>query len=321
MALVEVCYRLGLGEGGRLIGLSRGSWGRTVAALAILGSYVVGNAARDIRDYFTVWPQRGMVRLLYHADYREAADYLDAHPELTDIAVGSALRGPWDRIALEVDLEGEGVAARLFNPERALVWSGGEGGSRVLLPAWPDASDSIGGFLGSGRDGTPHLDLYELPIPPLSATSTVERPFRNGLSLTHVEWLEAGQAQPGQEAEVLTVWRVAQPLDLPPTAVVAHPPPPRTYTGPRLSVFAHLLDGEGRVLDEDDGLWVDPLTLRPGDRFIQVHRFDVPADGAGAPAGVAVGLYDPKTNERWLQQGADEGGATDLVYIPIEDHR
>jgi hypothetical protein len=62
--------------------------------------FLVTNAARDLRDYFITWPRRDMVRFLYRADYREAAHYLDAHTEITDVAISSALFGPWDRLAL-----------------------------------------------------------------------------------------------------------------------------------------------------------------------------------------------------------------------------
>jgi hypothetical protein len=279
-------------------------------------TFVSASAIRDLRDYFVVWPERGMVRLLYRADHREAANYLDAHPEIDDIAIGSALMGPWDRIALQVDTEREDVAPRLFNPERALVWAAGDGASpaaAVLIPSWPDPASPIedllgkgtaeGSELGSGAAEAPHLALYM--VPPISQVLTVPQSaisrtqFANGLVLTGAHWLDLDSLAPGREAILLTTWHVAAPLDLPPIAVVAQPPPPKTYSGPRLAVFAHLSDVGGRMLASDDGLWVDPLTLQPGDRFVQVHRFPVPDGASAGPYALGLGLYDPKTNERW----------------------
>jgi hypothetical protein len=300
LALVEFCRWLQL----------RGAAPLAYALLAV--TFVSANAIRDLRDYFVVWPERGMVRLLYRADHREAANYLDAHPEIDDIGIGSALMGPWDRIALEVDTEREGVATRLFNPERALVWAAGNGSSptaAVLIPSWPDPAPPIedvlekgtveGGECGSGAVPTeaPHLTLYmvspvfqELTAPQCAISRTR---FANGLVLAGACWLDLDSLAPGREAILLTTWHVAAPLDLPPIPVVAQPPPPKTYSGPRLAVFAHLSDVDGRMLASDDGLWVDPLTLQPGDRFVQIHRFLVPDGAAAGPYTLQLGLYDP----------------------------
>jgi hypothetical protein len=148
-----------------------------------------------------------------------------------------------------------------------------------------------------------HLTLHMMsPISqalavPQSAISRTQ--FANGLILTGAHWLDPDSLAPGREAILLTTWHVAAPLDLPPIPVVAQPPPPKTYSGPRLAVFAHLSDIDGRMLASDDGMWVDPLTLRPGDRFVQIHRFLVPDGASAGPYTLELGLYDPKTNERW----------------------
>ena len=67
---------------------------------------------------------------------------------------------------------------------------------------------------------------------------------------------------------------------------------------PRLYVFAQLQDAQGSFLVGDDGLWVDPQTLRPGDQFIQQHKLAITDEPPGAR--VVFGLYDPKTGERIL---------------------
>ncbi len=319
LAVVEIARgfdKLTAGTSGPVMGLG-------AAFNFILIVFVVSNAVRDLRDYFVVWPERGMVRLLYRADQREAADYLDAHPEITDVAIGSGLMGPWDRIAMEVDVERENVVPRLFNPERTLVWaagrqrSPGDDPSVVLLPSWPDPIKPIEMFLGPGTDVSAHGSMQSPPLSPPqrggdrgSAQSRLalytppfvsdaehgdkghllndafdtcqasEVKFANGLTLSQVHWLQGESLAPGEEVGLVTVWHVSEPLDLPPMPIVAQPPPPEIYSGPRLAVFAHLVDVNGRALDIDDGLWVDPLTLQPGDRFVQVHRFAVPSDPA-----------------------------------------
>jgi len=253
---------------------------------------------RDLRDYFVTWPELGMVRFLYRADYREAARYLDAHPEIVDVAVGSTLMGPWDRLALADDMRRSDVRARLFNPERALLFPAASV-PQVLLTAYPALAPALERYLES----PPLWERGELRVHALAANPAWPEGgraalFANGLELVGIAWSE-GEPTPGQEARVWLAWRVARPLDLPPIPVVANPPPPGVYSGPRLSVFTHLLAADGTFVVGDDGLWVDPTTLRFGDRFLQLHRFAVPPDAPPGPYRLEVGLYDPMTGERW----------------------
>ncbi|MGD2105709.1 MAG: glycosyltransferase family 39 protein [Anaerolineae bacterium] len=291
------------------------------AVTLILASFVLSSVVRDIRDYFTVWPERGMVRFLYRADHREAAEYLHAHPEITDVAIGSGLVGPWDRIALDVDVGRDRVAPRLFNPERALVWSGGDEPAFVLLTSWPDPSRPIQEFLEPGRRVSSHLELHTPSFVGGSQSIVSGTTFANGLALAEARWLEDRPLAPGQVGDLLTVWDVVEPLDLPEEPVVAQPPPPDTYSGPRLAVFVHLTDAEGRVLDTDDGLWVDPLTLQPGDRFVQIHRLSAPAASTAERHALELGLYDPKTNQRWDSRGSEGELPADSVHVPIGEQQ
>jgi hypothetical protein len=275
-----------------------------VICCSLFAFFLVSNIIRDLHDYFVVWPRQEMVRVLYRADYREAARYLDAHPEIADAAVSSTLLGPWDRLALEVDIQRDDVDVRLFDPGRALVWSGGDEPSTVLLTSWPHPAASIDDFLGPPEAISPHLTRHTLsPISnPQSPISNVAC-FANGLELIEARWMG--------ETDLLTIWHVTEPLDLPPSPVVANPPPPGVYSGPRLKVFAHLLDADGAQVTGDDGLWVDPLTLQPGDYFLQVHRFAASVDG---PYTARLGLYDPKPGAEMRWDVLDDAG------LPVADH-
>lgn len=276
-------------------------WGLAIVFLAT-------TAVRDLRDYFLVWPEQDMVRILYRADYRAAADYLNSHPELDDVALGSALLGPWDRLALRVDAERDDLSARLFNPERALVWTDRDATSVALLTSWPTPTAPINAFLQESDDLTVdiHSRVRKHRLGSLEAGSDPPLAhFANGLMLMEAEWLRS--LIPDDEVWLLTSWYVAGPLDLPPMPIVANPPPPGVYAGPRLKVFAHLVSADGSQADVDDGLWVDPLTLRPGDRFVQIHRFDVPSKVVDLSYRVELGLYDPKTGQRWeVRNGGDQ---------------
>ncbi len=278
--------------------------------------FLTTNTIRDLHDYFIVWPQRGMVRLLYRVAYREAASYLNAHQEIDNIAISSTLMGPWDRLALEVDTHRDDVAVRLFNPERALVWAEESAPSVVLLTSSPRPAPPIDDLLEANAHPpeaiSPHLMLYTLPPvsnlqPPVSNLQ-----FANGLELIEARWVNEEPLVPGQEVVLLTTWLVATQLDLPPIPIVANPPPPGVYSGPRLAVFAHLLAADGTFLVGDDGLWVDPLTLQPRDCFAQAHRLTLPHDVPGGPYFLELGLYDPMTGVRWA--------VLDSTGQPVTDH-
>ena len=270
-----------------------------VAGLLLLGSI----ASRDLPDYFVHWPQRGMVRFLYRADIQDVADYVNRNPELTDFGVSGLLAGPWDRVALQIGLRDEtalstssaalsrsrqAVRPRWFNAERAILLS-----PPLSFVGFPNTAEKYEPLLNpvapvvqAGYYSLAQTEAQILADPVEERTC-----FTNGLC-----WLTAVYDAQSQQLEL--GWQVGETLRLPPMPLISNPPPPGVYAGPRLQVFAHLLDAEGDFLTGDDGLWADPVTLHPGDIFLQQHRFVLPE---GAVAETAVfGLYDPMTGERIL---------------------
>ena len=291
---------------GALAGWRRAPGRWRAPAAGLLAALLVGaTAARDLPAYFNEWPARGMVRYLYRADVQDVAGFVlrdPAAPWPTDFGITGLLAGPWDRVALDLALGGrDDVRPRWFDPRRALL-------------LWPDVS-----FAGYPGVESPYAAVFEplpqdslLPgdytlsrvAPPVTPTLDGrvflnEAPvcFANGLC-----WTAAAYDAASGWLEVQ--WRVERSLDLPPLPLISNPPPPGVYAGPRLYVFAQLVGPDGAFLVGDDGLWVDPLTLRGGDAFLQRHALPAP-DGAHA-AAVLFGLYDPLTGERILTvDGAD----------------
>ena len=274
---------------------ARRGWAAGLLAALLL----VATAARDLPAYFGQWPARGMVRYLYRADIEDVADFVlrdPAAPWPTDFGITGLLAGPWDRVALELALGGrDDVRPRWYDPRRALL-------------LWPDIS-----FSGYPGLESPYAGLFE-PLPAggllrgdytLARVAPTVTPalagqgflseaplcFANGLC-----WTAAVYDATGGQLEL--EWRVGSPLALPPLPLISNPPPPGVYSGPRLYVFAQLVDGDGAFLVGDDGLWVDPQTLQPGDVFLQRHL--LPAPAGARPAAVLFGLYDPMTGERIL---------------------
>jgi hypothetical protein len=150
--------------------------------------------------------------------------------------------------------------------------------------AYPDAYTAV-----PGQDG---VGGYRLSRVDRSLDTSGPVCFRNGLC-----WLSAAYDHDSQHLEL--GWQVKRPLDLPPRPLISNPPPPGVYAGARLRVFGQLHDAEG-FLAGDDGLWVDPVTLHPGDIFVQQHWPIVPE--GSQPVAAVFGLYDPLTGERILTE-------------------
>jgi 4-amino-4-deoxy-L-arabinose transferase-like glycosyltransferase len=274
---------MGEGQGAR----GRGQVKRMVALL--LAVLVVGLVAqRDLRDYFEVWPERGMVRFLYRADIQDVAGYLNERAELTDFAIAGLLAGPWDRLALEIDLDrNTATRPRWYHPER-------------VLPLQPDLVFA----------GYPVAGPYDELLQPVSDTVVP-----GGYNLFRVNAGFAAGAEPvcfsnelcllasGHDAgrgRLELLWQVREALKLPPMPLISNPPPPGVDASPRLHVFVHWLDANGQFVAADDGLWIDSQTLHPGDRFLQLHH--LAATSAPKVTAVRFGLYDPMTGERILTE-------------------
>ncbi len=273
--------------------------GRRLVVAALAAAVLIGaTAVRDLRAYFGEWPARGMVRYLYRADIEDVAAFVLRDPSApwpADFGITGLLAGPWDRVTLELALgDRPDARPRWYDPRRALLlWPD------VSFSGYPDVESPYDwAFAPLPQDarlrGGYTLARVSPPMTPTLAGGPVflsEAPqcFANGLCWTAAAydpatgWLELQ-------------WRADRALDLPPLPLISNPPPPGVYSGPRLYVFAQLVDASGAFLVGDDGLWVDPQTLQAGDAFLQRHH--LPAPQGSAPAAVLFGLYDPMTGER-----------------------
>ena len=258
----------------------------SIAAALLL---LISITSRDLPDYFRRWPERGMVRFLYRADIQDVADYVNKNSELTDFGVSGLLAGPWDRVALEIGLvDDTAVRPRWFNAERAILLS-----PPLSFIGFPDASEAYEPLLNPVAPAVQagYYSLAQAEAHMLADGADDRICFVNGLC-----WLTADYEANSQRLEL--GWQVGETLQLPPMPLISNPPPPGTYAGPRLLVFGQLLDAEGNFLAGDDGLWVDPTTLQPGDIFLQQHWLILP-EGT-VPQAAVFGLYDPMTGERIL---------------------
>ncbi|MBN2007007.1 MAG: glycosyltransferase family 39 protein [Anaerolineae bacterium] len=279
-------------------------WAWTTIPLIVMTLGVV--AVRDLPDYFFTWPQHSMVRFLYRSDYRALTRYLDTHPEVEDVVVGSFLFGQWDKVAVATDLKRQDARLRWVNPARALAGAGETTpffSQNEIKPAPPIQAhlETIADLEPPGGMQGYRLNLPAIPdgatLVDIHAVQLEAQPFAQALRLQAIA-CESPPA-PGAKSWCAMWWEVIADLPLPAETLLPNPPPPGVYSGLRLSIFAHLITVNGEMVIGDDGLWVDPYSLRAGDRFVQWHQFAVPADAPPGPYQIRTGLYDPMTGERW----------------------
>ena len=206
----------------------------------------------------------------------------------------SLLAGPWDRLAFEIDLAaGHPAQPRWYNGERAIILQlAGE--PALLFKGFPNLPRQYADWYAPLPGETAGFyQLARVNAPPFDPAAP--DCFENGLCLLALDYdMESGAVD--------LVWELARPLDLPPIPVVSNPPPPGVYAGPRLAVFAHLWTADNQLRHVDDGFWLDPKGLKPGDRFVQRHWLP----GAEPGGHIAIGLYDPFTGERiWTVDGRE----------------
>jgi len=281
---------------------------RALAAAIVLCAIITGIVAvRDLPDYFVDWAEHSMVRFLYRADYRALAETNCADGTVTDIAVSSMLFGTWDKVAVQTDCPRESLKVRYLDPSRALVFADGlattlyvqdEGSRHPEIERHLAGSQKVAAPLGmQGYSIEPIAPSAHSGYRDISGVPLADQAFGDALVLIAVEMLPPSDSA-ARAIRIATWWRVDADLPLPPEELLPYLPEPGVYTGPRLKVFAHLWNGESLVAI-DDGLWVDPYSVEPGDVILQYHRFDLPDTAGNEGLRLELGLYDPKTEVRW----------------------
>jgi len=252
-----------------------------------------------IRDYFGTWAHDEFVRFQYHGPTRDIAKWLDQHPEIIDVAIGTHPNElVLDPLALRLDLTREDVNARWFNAESALVLSGMH---PVVLSAMQSPGEEVQSILSAmGRlenkqatfEVYATMPLFGALYPPGGAFDHGRLVFLGGGAqpLAH-------QARPGQSMKWGVTWRIQESL-----------------SSLRLKLFLHVLNDKGEVIAGDDREDVNFATLKAGDDFWQFGQLTLPNNLPPGQYQVEIGWYDPETGERLKR----DDGSDRFLLEPIE---
>ncbi len=177
-----------------------------------------------------------------------------------------------------------------FDPTQSMLIPIGPKGKRILVFQKEDLESidfiSTTSFylLGVSED---YL-IYSIPTREFSILPDSDAIFRNG---DDGIWLFSGFAR---NIEV-----TAESINLQTTWIQQSNPSP-------VKMFVHLLDEQGNLVAQWDGLGVAWQGWRMGDILFQDHQLPLPADMVDGSYQLVVGLYNPQTGQRWrTEDGAD----------------
>jgi 4-amino-4-deoxy-L-arabinose transferase-like glycosyltransferase len=264
-----------------------GRWqgGRATAVTGALLLLIVGGTLlRTVQDG-RAWVNAVETRVNHYQTFLwSAAHYLQQNPT-GHIVIADAFFEPIDADSLHRTL-GYDEQARWVQAD-ALVIPAGTSNGRLFIPEFAPIHPDLLAAAGLSptplyqSDTIPAFTVYALPpvvdFPPLAEPVS----FDGRIQLTGYQLTPPTGNEPLQ---LITFWRVQALLPW------------------NLTAFVHLLDANGTVVAQHDGLNAAPATLQPGDLIVQRHTISVPADAA-APFSLLIGLYTPDNGRRLLTVG------------------
>ena len=213
-------------------------------------------------------------------------------------------------------VEGNGARPRWFDARSSFLWPGGTAGDAWAvvgeghLPASPLLQTLYPLPILSGANGAGlRYRLYQWAESPLARLSGEagfygEFGYAAAAVVGAADWEAQRQPLPGDalfgdtfqllgyimgdsqpdQLTLMTTWRIRQPLT--------------TNPAPSLKIFIHLLNAEGQVVAQYDGLDVRLTGLQPGDELAQLHQLPLPPELPPGPYALQIGLYEVETGAR-----------------------
>lgn len=185
------------------------------------------------------------------------------------------------------------VTPRWFDPAQAIIIP--DSNRRWLVLATDTAVSPIIQAFITDWPARVKADNYTLIQVPDLALPEVEPLTTFSLGEGEVELLNAlvGTAVPGQALLISTGWQQNAP--------------PQPF-----KMFIHMLNEEGNIVAQWDGLGVAWEGWRTEDILLHTHSISLPADLPAGQYQLRAGLYHPETNNRWLR---DNGSDFATIWI------
>ncbi len=259
------------------------------------------------RAYFVTWAGNRNVRVAYHHHVVALSRYLDERMDSRPAVITTLYPGKHhDPYTVEVVMKREDLTLRWVDGRGGLAVPASE--ARLFVESQTQPPDVL--WETVGPDVAPLVELafrdddipseiqgyvWDAPAtwkrlangaqtelwvqtgdpPPGAAHAATNAPITYGDAATLVgyRWLPESPSAPPITQHLLTLWQVSDGIE------------------EELVIFAHLLDGQGVFITQDDRLDTPTWQWRAGDRFLQLHELTLPSETAPGRYYVALGLY------------------------------
>ncbi len=246
-----------------------------------------GTAVITARDYFVIWANAPEVRVQYETAMVTVMDYLNEYGEGAT-AVSTITPGRFHSPAVaQLVLHNGRTSLRWFDAQRSLLLPAGDK-SMIILPGFTPLPAVLDDYWATAvliaslpmrpTDSDRPTDIYQVDGAALRAewqeTFHAETgPVNFGDAITFLGYnLPTVTVHPGERVQLATLWQVQRPLD-------------------GAILFTHLLDADGVPIAQADRLDVPGESWQPGDWFIQLHEFTIPAETAVGDYALSIGVY------------------------------
>ena len=303
---------LGAVEAGRLLARRFGEhWSRLFAVGCVLWLVVI--AGMTGYDYFVRWGQAPATRAAYFSNLAAITDYLNS----TDFSGVVTLSSPFpdlphDPFIARLRLQRQDLSLRWFDARGALVFPDVARSMFILPPNTPLAAafadrldlELLERVRLHPDDVDPYFDVFEWhPSSALSdllaSTSgtasaggrSLELPVNLGHAVDFLGYeLQEKKAAPGGTVVLTTFWRVRDPTRAP-SGDPLGPLPDDAY-GDKATIFAHVSDGAGTVVAQEDRLDAPAWNWHVGDVIAQVHRVELSPELQPGVYRLHAGIYN-----------------------------
>ena len=280
------------GAKGRRVGGRNGFSPSLYLSVALSLFLVVMGGWLTIRDYFGTWAHEYIVRFEYHAPTRTVAQWLNQHPEIGNVAIGTNLyQLVLDPLALKLDMPHD-IPANWFNAEAAVVHLITGPTIFTALQAPSVEVQQILSDTAQLQIKYPEFDVYTVRANGSEQSASSQDP----LALLDAQNL-AVAVKSGQTVLWHTHWLKNDGV-----------------FPPRLKMFLHVLNDKGEVIVGDDREDLNFATLSAGTSFWQISQLTLPGDLPPGQYQIEVGWYSPETGERLKRTD----GSDRLLLAPLE---
>lgn len=247
-------------------------------------------------DYFFHWSQSPDVRAAYQQTLVQSLHYAAEMADVGQPVVVSSLHpGPaHDRAVAQVVMGGDEPALRGVDARTAMIFPRQQE-AYLLLPASTPLHPAFAHLVEPLRrvelradDLDPYFTVMRLrPYAPPAQQPSLN--FGDALYLVEARWL-ASPVAPGSVAELFTLWQVIEPE----RAGALDP----FLLARDAALFTHLLDENGDIVAQRDGLDAPAWSWRAGDWVAQVQQIWLPPDMAAGRYDTAIGVYERASGAR-----------------------